>query len=169
MKNIGVVLTVGITAVILITIGVFNVLLAAEAETPVDAAITPAVAEEVTAVPDLAAVQAAYDARETLLQAQIAELDSEYSDRQAAYELRVEEYSSLLLAGEDQLSQLQDQETVLQEQIDQLLAAQMERAANNESQRQQAYYQYQVNIQQLQGQLDEAHVKLSDALAQLGQ
>ena len=169
MKNLGVILAVGITAVIIITIGIFNFLLASEADLPARYGGLPAAVEETTVVPDVAAVQAAFDAREALLQAQIAELDAELVDRQAAYDLQVEELSALIVASEEQLTQLQDQETVLQEQIDQLLTAQTERAANYESLRQQAYYQYQVNIQQLQVQLDEANGKLSEALVRLGQ
>ena len=168
MKNLGVVLAVGITAVIVITIGFLNFFPVSEPQLTVGGDIPAPVAETVV-VPDMAAVAAAFEARETLLEAQIAELDAEYANRLAVYDLRVEELSTLIVAGEGQLPQLQDQETGLQEQIDQLHAAQSERTTAYESQRQQAYYQYQVNIQQLQAQLDEANAKLYDALGQLGQ
>ncbi len=169
MKNLGAILAVGMTAVILITIGASNFLLAAKAEPPADSGNTPPLVEQTTIVPDVAAVQAAYQARETLLQAQLTELDTELIDRQITYDLQVEELSWLIVTSEEQLGHLQEQETVLQEQIDQLLVAQTERTASYEGQRQQAYYQYQVNIEQLQTQLDEANVKLNDALARLGQ
>ncbi len=169
MKNIGVILTVGITAVIVLTIGFLNFFPVSEAEPPGNGEIIPDPAAENTAVPDTAAIQAAFEARETLLQAQIAELDAEYASRQSEYDLQVEELSALVLAGEEQLTQFGDRETTLQEQIDQLKSAQAERTTAYEGQRQQAYYQYQVNIQQLQAQLDEANSKLSEAVAQLGQ
>ncbi len=168
MKNLGVVLAVGITAVIVITIGFLNFFPVSEPQLTDGGGILAPVAETIV-VPDMAAVAAAFDARQTLLEAQIAELDAEYANRLAAYDLRVEELSTLIVAGEGQLPQLQDQETVLQEQIDQLHTAQSERITAYESQRQQAYYQYQVNIQQLQAQLDEANAKLYDSLGQLGQ
>ena len=114
-------------------------------------------------------MRAAYEARETLLLAQIAELETELTDRQEAYDFQIEEFNGLFVTAEEQLSGLQNQESLLQEQIDQLLVAQNERAANYESQRQGAYYQYQVNIQQLQAQLDEGNVKLNEALTRLGQ
>jgi hypothetical protein len=169
MKNLGAVLAVGITAVIIVTIGVLNVLLASE---PGPAAEIEEIAPPVVdaaAAPDVAAIQAAYDARELLLQAQIAELDAELLDRQAGYDQRAAELEELIFMGEEKLIQLQDQETVIREQIEVLLLAQSERAAAYESQRQQAYYQYQINIQQLQAQLDEGQVKLAEALARLSQ
>ena len=57
----------------------------------------------------------------------------------------------------------------LQQQSDQLSGHQSERAAVYDTQRQQAFYQYQVSIQQLKVQPDEAAAKLADAQAQLGQ
>ncbi len=169
MKNLGVILAVGITAVIVMTIGIFNFLLVSEAESAANSEEVADLVEETTDVPQMAAIQAAFEARETLLQAQIANLDAELADRQSAYDLQVEELSGLIVTGEEQLIQLQSQETILQEQIDALLNAQTERAVNTESQRQQAYYQYQVNVQQLQAQLDEANVRLNDAFSRLGQ
>jgi len=168
MKNIGVVLAVGITAVIVIIIGFMNFFPVSESALPAEGESDAAPVAEVTSV-DTAAVQAAFEAREALLQAQIAELDGEYAERQTTYDLRAEEIGALIVTAEGQLAQLGEQETVLQEQIEQLLLAQTERSATYEGQRQQAYYQYQVNIDQLQLQLDEANAKLSEALAQVGQ
>jgi len=169
MKNLGVVLAVGMTAVIIITIAIFNFLLVSAEEPPSNSENTQIVTVEPTTVPDVAAIQAAFDARAALLQGQIKDLDAEYADRQSAYDLRVEELGGLIAASEEQVTQLENQENTLQSQIDQLYTAQTEREATYESQRQQAYYQYQVNIQQLQTQLDESKVKLNEALGRLGQ
>ena len=169
MKNFGAILAVGITAVILITIGIFNFLLVPAAEPVAANENMPTAITEPTTIPDIAAIQAAYDARAALLQGQIAALDAEFTDRQGAYDLRVDELSGLIVASEQQVPQVADQENTLQMQIDQLYTAQTEREAGYESQRQQAYYQYQVNIQQLQTQLDESKAKLNEALGRLGQ
>ena len=169
MKTTGTVMAVGLTAVIVMAIGFLNVVLAARENVAAVAEEAPAQVEAVTAVPDAAAVQAAYEAREALLASQNAQLDVELSERQEAYDSQVEELTALIANGEAKLAQLEDQETVLQEQIDQLVLAQGERTDAYESQRQQAYYQYQVNIQQLQVQLDEGKSKLNEALARLGQ
>jgi hypothetical protein len=168
MKNLGTILAVGITAVIVLTIGILN-FLPVSAEPSASGEEPPLTAGDASVAPDAAAIQAAYDARETLLLGQIAELDAELVDRQSAYHQHLEEMSALVIVGEEQLTQLQDQENVLQERIDQLLVAQNERAATYESQRQQAYYQYQLNIQQLQAQLNEGNIKLQEALGRLGQ
>jgi uncharacterized membrane protein YdfJ with MMPL/SSD domain len=169
MKNPGAVMAVGLTAVIVMAIGVLNVVLSARNTGPAVAEEAAAQVGDATAVPDVAAVQAAYEARETLLALQNAQLDVELSERQKAYDSRVEELQALIGSGEEQLAQLEDQEAALQEQIDQLLLVQSERTAIYDSQRQQANAQYQVNIQQLQVQLDEGKSKLNEALARLGQ
>jgi len=168
MKNIGVVLAVGTTALVVVIIGILNFFPPPDSDLPAGDENATAPATEVTTV-DIAAVQAAFEAREALLQAQIAELDLEYVDRQAAYDSQAGEINALTVAAEEQLNQLGEQESSLQEQIEQLHAAQEERAATYDNQRQQAYYQYQVNIDQLQLQLDEANAKLGEALAQVGQ
>jgi chromosome segregation ATPase len=169
MKNPGAVMAVGLTAVIVMAIGVLNVVLSARNTGPAVAEEAAAQVGDAAAVPDVAAVQAAYEARETLLALQNAQLDVELSERQKAYDSRVEELQALIGSGEEQLAQLEDQEAALQEQIDQLLLVQSERTAIYDSQRQQANAQYQVNIQQLQVQLDEGKSKLHEALARLGQ
>lgn len=169
MKHLGAVLAVGITAVIILTLGAVNFLMVSGAPSAPNTGDLPANMEAPTAVPDVAAVQAAFEAREKLLQAQIADLDAELENRQAAYDQHAAELNGLIAAGEEQINQLHEQETSLQAQIEQLNNAQAERTAVYESQRQQAYYQYQVNSQQLQAQLDEGKAKLSEALAQLGQ
>ena len=169
MKYLGAILATVITVAIILTIGLANYALLADAGPSVSAEEVATPVQESAPVADAAAIQAAYAARETLLQAQIVDLDAGLANRQADYEARVEELNGLLLTGEGQLAQLQDQETALKEQIDQLLVAQADRTANYESQRQQAYTQYQINIQQLQTQLDEGNSKLSEALARLGQ
>lgn len=168
MKNLGMALAVGLTAVIVIMIGLFNFLLRSEAAPIVDNS-DPLTGPEATAAPDLTAVRAAYDAREALLEAQIFELDAELADRQAAYELQVGDLTASIVSREEQLAELLDQETAMQEQVELLLDAQAEHVLNGESQRQQASYQYQINIQQLQAQLDEAQSKLNEALVRLGQ
>jgi hypothetical protein len=169
MKNLGAILAIGITTVIILVIGSVNIFLAAEAKTSDIPEYPPPVVEESVITQDVEAVRAAYAARETLLLSQIADLDAELVDRQKAYDLHLEELNGLLVDAEDQLTHLENQETLLQEQNDQLLAAQDERALSYDNQRQNAYYQYQVNIQQLQAQLDEGNARLNDALARLGQ
>jgi peptidoglycan hydrolase CwlO-like protein len=169
MRNLGAVLAIGITAVIILVIGSVNFYLTAEAEStnlPVD---PPAVVEETISIQDTEAVQAAYEARETLLLSQIAELDAELVDRQEAYDAHFTDLNGLIVAADEQLTQFENQETQLQEQIEQLRTAQDERTGSYESQRKNAYYQYQTNIQQLQAQLDEGKMRLNEALARLGQ
>jgi len=169
MRNLGAVLAIGITAVIILVIGSVNFYLTAEAEStnlPVD---PPEVVEETISIQDTEAVQAAYEARETLLLSQIAELDAELVDRQEAYDAHFTDLNGLIVAADEQLTQFENQETQLQEQIEQLRTAQDERTGSYESQRQNAYYQYQTNIQQLQAQLNEGKMRLNEALARLGQ
>jgi DNA repair exonuclease SbcCD ATPase subunit len=169
MKNLGAILAIGITSIIIIAIGSINFFLAAEAQSSEDAEVLPIAVEESIIAQDTEAVRAAYKARETLLLSQIADLDAELIERQKAYDLHLEELNGLTGTAEKQLSELENQENVLLEQIDQLLVAQNERSSTYESKRQEAYYQYQVNIQQLQAQLDEGNAKLNEALARLGQ
>lgn len=165
MKNAGVMMAVAATSLIVLAIGIFSFWPGADLEAQPD----PATVTPLAVAPDMPAVQAAFAAREALIQTQIQQLDQELAARESEYQARAAELSALIMTGEGQLAQLQDQETVLQEQVDQLLVTQSERAAVYDSQRQQAFYQYQVNIQQLQAQLDEATAKLADAQAQLGQ
>jgi hypothetical protein len=171
MKNFGAILAIGITAIIVLVIGSANIFLAVRAETSDITVETPAPVEveENTITQDVEAIRAAYEARETLLLSQIAEMDAELTDRQKAYDLHFQELNELIVTAEEQLTQLENQEILLKEQNEQLLAAQEERTISYESQRQNAYYQYQINIQQLQTQLDEGKAKLNEALVRLGQ
>jgi esterase/lipase len=171
MKNFGAILAIGITAIIVLVIGSANIFLAVRAETSDITVETPAPVEveENTITQDVEAIRAAYEARETLLLSQIAEMDAELTDRQKAYDLHFQELNELIVNAEEQLTQLENQEILLQEQNEQLVAAQEERTISYESQRQNAYYQYQINIQQLQTQLDEGKAKLNEALVRLGQ
>ena len=80
MKNLGVMLTVGITAAVLLLIGLLNFMPAGASEVADVEVMEAGVAE--TAVPrDAAAVEAAFAAREALLLAQIAGIDAEYGVR----------------------------------------------------------------------------------------
>jgi hypothetical protein len=169
MKNIGVVLAVATTLIIVSVIGVLNFLPATEppAAAPTQIATT-AVPQEV-AETDTGAVQAAFTAREALIQSQIEELDRELVARQAAYEARATEVIGLIAAAEEQLAVLQEQELSAIEQLEALQTAQSERSTLYAGQREQAQIQYQVAIDQLKAQLEEAKVKLADAQAQLGQ
>lgn len=165
MKSAGVVMAVAATSIIVLAIGILSFLPRADFETlPNPATVVP-----LAVVPDTSAVQAAFAAREALIQAQIQQLDKEQAARESDYQARAAEMSALIMTGEGQLAELQAQETALQQQSDQLLATQSERTAVYDTQRQQAFYQYQVSIQQLKVQLDEATAKLADAQAQLGQ
>ena len=171
MKNFGAILAIGITAIIVLVIGSANIFLAVRAETSDITVETPAPVEveENTITQDVEAIRAAYEARETLLLSQIAEMDAELTDRQKAYDLHFQELNELIVTAEEQLTQLENQEILLKEQNEQLLAAQEERTISYESQRQNAYYQYQINIQQLQTQLDEGKAKLNEALVRFSQ
>jgi hypothetical protein len=169
MKNLGAILAIGFTFIIIIAIASINFFLAAESRSSEDTEVLPTAVEESAITQDTDAVLAAYEARETLLLSQIADLDAELIDRQKAYDLHLEELNGLIVTAEEQLTALENQEIVLQEQIDQLLVAQNQRSSTYESKRQEAYYQYQVNIQQLQAQLDEGNAKLNEALVRLGQ
>lgn len=165
MKNAGVVMAVAVTGIIVLAIGIFSFLPGAKSEAPSN----PATVVPLAVAPDMPAVQAAFAAREALLQAQIQQLDQELAARETDYQARAAEMSALIMTGEGQLAQLEAQESDLQQQIDQLLASQSERATAYATRRQQALYQYQVNIQQMKIQLDEATAKLAEAQAQLGQ
>ncbi len=165
MKSVGVMMAVAVTSVIVLAIGIFSFLPRAGFEAPPN----PATVIPLAVAPDVPAVQAAFAAREALIQTQIQQLDQELAARESDYQARAAEMRALITTGEGQLAGLQQQETDLQQQVDQLLATQSERATVYDSQRQQAYYQYQVNIQQLKVQLDEATAKLAAAQAQLGQ
>ncbi len=165
MKSVGVMMAVAATSIIVLAIGIVSFLTGADSEAqPNPATVTP-----LAVAPDMPAVQAAFAAREALIQAQIQQLDQELAARESDYQARAAEMSALIMNGEAQLAQMQGQETGLQQQVDQLLVTQSERATVYDTQRQQAFYQYQVNIQQLKAQLDEAIAKLADAQAQLGQ
>ena len=165
MKSAGVIMAVAATSIIVLAIGIFSFLPGADFQAlPNSATVIP-----LAVAPDTPAVQAAFAAREALIQTQIQQLDQELAARESDYQARAAEMSALIMTGEGQLAGLQQQETALQQQVDQLLATQSERATVYDGQRQQAYYQYQVNIQQLKVQLDEATAKLADAQAQLGQ
>lgn len=165
MKSIGVMMAVAATSVVVLAIGIFSFLPRGGFEAPPN----PTTVIPLAVAPDVPAVQAAFTAREALIQTQIQQLDQELAARESDYQARAAEMRALITTGEGQLAGLQQQETDLQQQVDQLLATQSERATVYDSQRQQAYYQYQVNIQQLKVQLDEATAKLAAAQAQLGQ
>jgi hypothetical protein len=167
-KNLGVMLTIGVTAAVLLLIGLLN-FMPAGASDVAGTQVVEAVMIETTAPLDTAALEAAYAAREALLLAQIGAIDMEYSARQTAYEEQAASYEAHLTAGAEQLGQLQEQEGTLQEQIAALQLAQSERVSAYEDQCGQAYYQYEMNIQQLRVQLDEGNAKLAEALARLGQ
>jgi hypothetical protein len=167
MKNIGVVLAVVMTLIVISAIGVFSFLPASDPPDPTQAA--PTTTTQVVAVTDTGAVQAAFAAREALIQSQIEELDRELTDRGAAYEARVAEVAGVIAAAEEQLAVLQEQEALMVEQVEALQTVQSERAVLYAGQREQAQIQYQAAIDQLKTQLEEAKVKLADAQAQLGQ
>lgn len=167
MKNVGAIIAVGLAALTIMGLALFSFWPGGSAEPPgAPAPVSDGVA---AAAPDLSAVQAAFAAREALIQAQVKELDRELADRQTDYDARVVELAELVATGEAQLAQLSAGELALQGQVDELEKALSERGAFYESQRQQANSQLQNNIQQLQIQLGEAKVKLAEAQAQLGQ
>jgi DNA anti-recombination protein RmuC len=168
MRNIGTILAVGLTAIIVIVIGIFSFLPEVEADQASNNA-TPQATDLSLIVSDPASMQAAFAAREALLEAQIQELDGVLADRQQTYQARAQELADLIAAAEAQSAQLSEQETALQQQIEQLQTAQAERTTTYEGQRQQAYFQYQTSIDQLKLQLDEANAKLAETLAQLSQ
>ena len=168
MKNVGVIVAVAATAVVVLVIAVFSFMPAegAAGASP-EATVAPVISGG--APSDPAAVQAAFAAREALIQAQIAELDRELADRQGDYAARAQEIADLLAAGEGQLAQLAEQETVLLAQVSDLRVALGDRQALYGTQRSQVNVQYQASLEQLQLQLTEATTKLADARAQLGQ
>ncbi len=165
MKSPGVILAVAATSILVFAIGIFSFLPGEDVKTQPE----PATVIPLAVAPDVPAVQAAFAAREALLQTQIQQLDQELAARESDYQARAAEVEALILTGEGQLAQLTQQETALQQQVDQLLVTQSDRATAYESQRQQATSQYQASIQQLKAQLDEATAKLAEAQAQLGQ
>ena len=165
MKTAVASMTVAATCMIVLAIGVFSFMPGTES----GALSNPATVVRLAVATDMPSSQTTFAAREALIQAQIQQLDQELAARESDYQARAAEMSALIMTGEGQLAGLQQQETALQQQVDQLLATQSERATVYDGQRQQAYYQYQVNIQQLKVQLDEATAKLADAQAQLGQ
>jgi len=174
MKNVGVVAAVAATVVVVLGVAVFSFAPSGATAAPAPGAPTDAPAGAPAAVApaapvDPAAVQAAFAAREALLQAQIAELDRELADRQADYAARAQELADLIAAGEGQLAQLTEQETALQTQVSDLRVALADRQTVYAAQRGQAAAQYQANFDQLQLQLTEANARLADARAQLGQ
>jgi hypothetical protein len=167
MKYVGAIIAVAVASLAVVGIAVFSFLPKSGADSPV--APTQEPGELAIVAPDSSAIQAAFDAREVLIQTQIQELDRELADRKADYDARVVELTDLIATGETQLTQLTTNEIALQGQIEQLEAALSERAAIYEAQRNQANTQFQISIQQLKLQLDEANAKLADAQAQLGQ
>ena len=173
MKHIGTLIAVAVTAAIMLAIGVFSVLPAPESSAaPVGDGATadaaPAVQASASAA-DPGAIQAAFAAREALVQSQIMALDQELTAREADYAARADELATVIATGDAQLALLQQQEAELTQQLGDLLVAQADRTTVYETQRGQAYSQYQVNLQQLQAQLDEATLKLAEARARLGQ
>lgn len=166
MRHKGAIIAVAVTALVVIAIASFSLLPATEADAATGTELPAPVAAPAR---DLGAVQAAFAAREALIQTQVQQLDRELTDRQTAYEARLAELGNLVATGDAQLVQLRERETALQAQVEELRAAQVGRGALYESQRGQAYGPYQVALQQLQIQLDVANAKLAEARAQLGQ
>lgn len=172
MKNVGTVGAVGLTVLAIITIVVVSSWpdIKPRAEAMPEPEVMPAIVTPVAGpTRDTAAIEAAFLARETLMQTQIEELDRELADRQADYEARAAELAGLITTGEDRLALLDEQNVALKAQLDELVAAQGERQVLYDGQLQQAYSQYQISIQQLQLQLDTTNAKLAETLAQLGQ
>lgn len=167
MKNVGVVVAVGLTALVIAVIAVLNFLPKVGAVAGEE--VLPAVSTPALGAADPAAIQAAFAAREALIQAQIQELDNELAGRTTDYEARAAELGGLIATGEAHLARLSANEIALSDQIDGLTAALAERAALYDGRRTQALTQYQTSLQQLQIQLDEANAKLADARAQMGQ
>jgi hypothetical protein len=167
MKYVGAIIAVALASLAVVGIAIFSFLPKSGTGSP--AAATQEPGELAAVAPDSSAIQAAFAAREALIQAQIQQLDGELVDRKADYDARVVELTDLIATGETQLAQLTAGELALQSQVDELGAALSERATFYEDQRNQANTQLQINIQQLKVQLDEANAKLADAQAQLGQ
>lgn len=168
MKNAGVIMAVAATAVVVLAVGIFSFLPAADSAAGAAPPTAPTIGVAAAST-DTGAVQAAFAAREALIQSQVEALDRELAGRQAEYEAQAAELSALIGAGEAQLARLQEQETAARGQLDALRVAQSERAALYNGRRAQAQTQYQAGIQQLTAQLDEARAKLAEATAQLGQ
>lgn len=172
MKNVGTVGAVGLTVLAIIIIVVVSSWpdIKPRAGAMPEPVVMPATVTPVAGpTRDTAAIEAAFLARETLMQTQIEELDRELADRQADYEARAAELAGLITTGEDRLAFLNEQNVALKAQLDELVAAQGERQLLYDGQLQQAYSQYQISIQQLQLQLDTTNAKLAETLAQLGQ
>ena len=171
MKNAGVILAVGLTALVVATIAAFSFMPrgGAEAQGAPPAPDAAAAVAPVAGSADPAAVEAAFAAREALIQAQIQELDRELADRNTDYAARAAEMADLVATGEAQLAGLSANELALRGQVDELSQALTDRAAIYAGQRAQAAAQYQTRIAQLKAQMDEANAKLADARAQLGQ
>lgn len=169
MKNIGTVVAVTLTAAIVLAIGVFSFLPAAESSAGADPTAEAPVSAQLAPSMDSGAIQAAFAAREMLIQSQIMALDLELASREADYNARADELAVTISAGDEQLALVQQREAELGQQLDELLAAQSSRATVYKTQRGQAYSQYQVSLQQLKAQRDEAAVKLAEAQARLGQ
>jgi hypothetical protein len=168
MRNFGALLVVALTAAILLVLTTFNFAPAEATEPDVASQVEPLAFTEAIDT-DTGAVEAAFVAREALLQSQIIELEGQLADRQEAYSVRAGELADLIATGSAQLADLEAQEQQLLQQADQLLQAQAERSRLYEGQSGQAYAQYQSSIAQLQLQLDQANAKLAELGLQLDQ
>ena len=164
MKKQGPILAVGLTVFLLLTVVIFRSLPAA-AEPPAAGEGLTAKRNDARTAYAVTAKQVARHRQEAELLGQIAELDAELAGRQATYHQRLEELSTLVVVGEEQLTLLQEEQSVLQERIDQLLVAQTLHAVN--AQKRQHPNPNQFNIQHLQVQLDEGKISLQQALARL--
>ncbi len=167
--NLGAILAVGLTIVVVVTLGVLNFGPERVVEGNTIVTEQPLAAEGNSPSSDAAAVQAAFEARETLILSQIDEVQTELAARQAEYDLHVEELMAEIAESEQLVLQLHDQEEAGQTQLEELQLTLTQREASYELQSGQAYQQYNANVQQLETQLGEATAKLNEALARLGQ
>ena len=127
--------------------------------------------ESATAQPDAALTKEADAASTTsaaILRAQIAQLQQAIDARQTVYGRQLAVLASAQGAVDQRLAELDEQATLLHEQVDALSAERASRIAQYDGQLQQLQVQYALRAAEITARIDEAQARLAEANQLLG-
>jgi len=170
MKRLSLWLTMGVTLVLLITVGVFSFVQASDS--PATSTATPAAALNSTTPQAMAdmqqQLQRLFNDRERSYQQQIAQLNQAIADHQKAYQTQLQTLTTQVTNGQQLLQQSKEQVKAYQQQVDKLASVRNENQGQYQGQLQDLQKQYDDRYAQITAQIAAVQAKLDEANQTLG-
>lgn len=174
MKRFGILLSAGLTFLIIFVVGVLAGL--PDSVGSLFAAVSligsPEEAESTITVPvavDAGQLETGLAEREAAYQVQLSNMDKAWQERETTYQGQIQELTAQIGAVQAQLETLKTREQALSTQAAQLEQTRADRQASYQAQLEQVQNEYNARYANLQAQLNEIQVRMNEARAQLNQ